>query len=121
MNRFWWLGSAGRTALCGAISGGGLLSASPASAEDQSEPKPSDNSRGAQRPTDNSGEIIITAQKREQRLKDVPISIIAMKGDELKAREIHNIDDLSLAVPNLEIESSGLQRIIEIRGISNGN
>ena len=46
-------------------------------------------------------EIIVTAQKREQRLIDVPISISAISGEELDGASIQNIADLSYAVPNL--------------------
>jgi len=65
-------------------------------------------------------EVIVTAQKREQRLLDVPISIVAVSADELAKRSITNIDDLSLAVPGLSIQSSGsFQRQIVLRGVSN--
>jgi len=63
--------------------------------------------------------VVVTAQKREQRLIDVPISIVALNADALKKREISSIDDLALAVPGLAIYSSGNERRIEIRGISN--
>ena len=65
-------------------------------------------------------EVVVTAQKREERLIDVPISIVAMDSDELQKRNITNIDDLAAAVPGLAIESSGgYSRRIEIRGVSN--
>src|SRR5690606_6476234 len=65
-------------------------------------------------------EIVVTAQKREERLIDVPISIVAMGADELQKRKIFAIDDLSLAVPGLLVASSGgIQRRIMIRGVSN--
>jgi len=64
-------------------------------------------------------EIIVTAQKREERLIDVPISIFALSAENLQQREIKSIDDLGLAVPGMSIQSSGNQRRIELRGISN--
>jgi iron complex outermembrane receptor protein len=64
-------------------------------------------------------EIIVTAQKREERLKDVPISIVAVSGDELKKRGIISLDDLQYAVPDLAIYNGGISRSFEIRGISN--
>ncbi len=65
-------------------------------------------------------EIIVTAQRREERVFDVPISIVAMSGDELQRRRITDIDDLSLVVPSLNIQSSGsYQRRIILRGVSN--
>jgi iron complex outermembrane recepter protein len=64
--------------------------------------------------------VIVTAQKRDERLMDVPISMVAIGADELQKRNITTLDDLSLSVPGLAIQSSGsFQRRIEIRGISN--
>ena len=66
-------------------------------------------------------EILVTAQKREQRLIDVPISIAVLGEEELKDLRITGLNDLSYAVPNLSIRdvSSDNKKII-IRGISNG-
>ena len=46
-------------------------------------------------------EVIVTAQKREERLIDVPISIAALSGETIKDAGIQNINELSYAVPNL--------------------
>jgi len=64
-------------------------------------------------------EVVVTAQKREERLIDVPMSIVAIGSDELQQRELTSVSDLASAVPGLAIESNGYQRRIEIRGISN--
>jgi len=65
-------------------------------------------------------EVVVTAQKRSERLQDVPMSIVAITADELQQRNITNIDDLSLAVPGLSIMSDGsATRRIMLRGISN--
>jgi outer membrane receptor protein involved in Fe transport len=65
-------------------------------------------------------EVVVTAQKREERLIDVPISIVALNADELQKRNVTSIDDLSLAVPGLYIASSGsFARQIMMRGVSN--
>jgi len=50
-------------------------------------------------------EIIVTAQKREQSLQDVPIAISAISGDALKAAVVTDIFDLRAAVPALEIRA----------------
>lgn len=77
----------------------------------------SDNKRRSSRSIE---EVIVTAQKREERAFDVPISIVAMGADELQERKITSLDDLELAVPGLSIQSSGsFQRRIMLRGISN--
>ncbi len=65
-------------------------------------------------------EVIVTAQKREERLIDVPISIVALSADELAKRNAVGIDNLSQAVPGLAIQSSSsYQRRIYLRGVSN--
>jgi outer membrane receptor protein involved in Fe transport len=64
-------------------------------------------------------EVIVTAQKRKQLLKDVPISIVAISGDELMDRHITALEDLPNAVPGLGYTNAGNSRYIEIRGVSN--
>ncbi len=66
-------------------------------------------------------EITVTAQKREQSLKDVPISITALSGNELKDRNIASFEDLALAVPGLVSTGDGGTgtRYLFMRGIAN--
>jgi iron complex outermembrane recepter protein len=66
-------------------------------------------------------EVIVSAQKREERLIDVPISINVIGGEELQARHITDINDLQLAVPGLGIWNAVEGRTISIRGIGNDN
>jgi iron complex outermembrane recepter protein len=65
-------------------------------------------------------EIVVTAQKREERLIDVPMSISALSGETVENAGMQNIIDLSYAVPNLSVreEGPGLQTIA-IRGMGN--
>ncbi|AOL22606.1 TonB-dependent receptor protein [Erythrobacter litoralis] len=62
-------------------------------------------------------EIIVTAQKREQRLIDVPISIIAKTGLELQNAGINDFNDITARVPNLVINETPANKQITIRGI----
>jgi iron complex outermembrane recepter protein len=64
-------------------------------------------------------EVVVTAQKRMQRAIDVPISIVALGGEELTRRKVLNIDDLMAVVPGLAVQNAGYQRRIMLRGISN--
>lgn len=48
-----------------------------------------------------SSEIMVTAQRREQRLQDVPISISALSGGTLSQIGLHRTDDLQFAVPSV--------------------
>lgn len=47
------------------------------------------------------GEIVVTAQRREESLQKVPISVSAVEGDYLASVGITKIDDLGTAVPGL--------------------
>jgi iron complex outermembrane receptor protein len=49
-------------------------------------------------------EVVVTAQRREQSLNDVPISIVAMNKDMLESRRIETIVDLQGTVPNLFVQ-----------------
>lgn len=48
-------------------------------------------------------EIVVTAQKREQSLQEVPISIAAFSEEQMELRGIQEMEDLNTAVPNLSI------------------
>jgi outer membrane receptor protein involved in Fe transport len=50
-------------------------------------------------------EVIVTAQKREQSLQDVPIAVSALSADALRASVVTDIYDLRVAVPALEIRA----------------
>ena len=45
-------------------------------------------------------EVVVTAQKREQTLKDVPISISAVSGAAIENRSIDSLASLSASIPN---------------------
>jgi iron complex outermembrane recepter protein len=65
-------------------------------------------------------EIVVTAQKHEQRLIDVPMSITALSGEAVENAGMQNIIDLSYAVPNLSVREEGPgQQFIVIRGMGN--
>lgn len=75
--------------------------------------------------TDVLEEIVVTAQKREQNIKDVPISITRMAGDRLNARFAAGEDILALAsaAPGLHVESSNgrLAPRFYMRGLGNAD
>jgi len=48
-------------------------------------------------------EIVVTATRRETNLQDVPISVIALTGDDLAMRGVESIEKLAASVPNLNI------------------
>jgi iron complex outermembrane receptor protein len=51
-------------------------------------------------------EIVVTAQKREQRLVDVPISMTAVSPNTLQANRITQVTELGAVVPNLSARPS---------------
>ena len=50
-------------------------------------------------------EVVVTAQKREQSLQDVPISVSALSSEDLAANLVTDVFDLRQAVPALEVRS----------------
>ncbi|MCV6620156.1 MAG: TonB-dependent receptor [Cellvibrionaceae bacterium] len=65
-------------------------------------------------------EVVVTAQKREQSLMDVPISVNAVAGEKMNEAGINNLEDMTAYVPNLTFNQTGIGTIIGIRGISSG-
>lgn len=64
-------------------------------------------------------EVIVTAQKREQTLQEVPIAVSALTEDFVRSRDITSIDRVSGLVPNVKIETNGpstTSSVITIRG-----
>jgi iron complex outermembrane receptor protein len=51
-------------------------------------------------------EVLVTAQKRSQRLQDVPIAISTLSGSQLENRNIGSIADLGSVSPNLTVSST---------------
>jgi iron complex outermembrane recepter protein len=97
-----------RVLLCAAVS----VLASPAFAADNS---PSAGS-GAQ-----LEEVIVTAQKRSERLQDVPVPVTALDAEKLAARNQVQLQDYFAEVPGLNLSSSGNgQMSLSIRGLTAG-
>ena len=64
------------------------------------------------------GEIVVTAQKRAERLQDVPLSITAVTGAALQKAGIANVRDLANVVPGLTFSSQGAWQEPAIRGVT---
>jgi iron complex outermembrane receptor protein len=63
-------------------------------------------------------EVIVTATRRAERLRDVPISVTAVGGDTIRNAGINTTRDLPLVVPGLRIENAGAYVQPTIRGIT---
>ena len=62
-------------------------------------------------------EIIVTSQKREERLADVPISVSAFSGDKLEALGIKGPTELPQITPGLQYDSLIGYSVIYLRGV----
>ncbi|HCP50737.1 MAG TPA: TonB-dependent receptor, partial [Gammaproteobacteria bacterium] len=62
-------------------------------------------------------EIIVTAQKREQNLQDVPLSILAISGEDIQVGGYENMEDLATFVPNLFMSDALTGQNLFMRGI----
>ena len=68
-------------------------------------------------------DIVVTAQKREQNLQVVPISITAISADAIRANRIQDVRDLSAVAPNLTVRvatGGSQQPNYTLRGILTG-
>lgn len=64
-------------------------------------------------------EIVVTAQKRVERLQDVPLAVNVATGDQLKNAAVQNMDALGTLVPGLNISKPTFGAFVpSIRGIS---
>ncbi len=63
--------------------------------------------------------IVVTAQKREQNLQDVPIVVNVVSGQQLQDAGVRDVKDLQVLTPGLSVTSStgGAQTSIRIRGV----
>ena len=52
-------------------------------------------------------EITVTATRRSENLQQVPISVVAVTGNDLKLRGLQNLEDVGNAIPNINIQGGG--------------
>ena len=62
-------------------------------------------------------EIVVTAQRREQSLQEVPISITTVNAEEIRALGIRTVEDLDTFSPSVEIQYNLHSPSITIRGM----
>jgi len=77
----------------------------------------------AAQPTDTAdaspGDIVVTAQKRSERLQDVPVAISVVSGEALAAKGALNIEGAQYLVPTLNFRKSGtaINQSLFLRGV----
>ncbi|MBI1182036.1 MAG: TonB-dependent receptor [Alphaproteobacteria bacterium] len=64
------------------------------------------------------GEITVTAQRREEKQEDVPISITVQTGEQLRTAGVDNLRDLALVTPGLTFQAQGNYVQPALRGIT---
>ncbi len=66
-------------------------------------------------------EVIVTSQKRQQSLQDVPISVAVVQGQKLEEAGVENLEDLTVLLPNIHFTETGISTQVRVRGIGSGN
>ena len=55
-------------------------------------------------------DVVVTAQKREQSIQDVPASITAFDSEQLEAAKVRDLGDLTVGIPNVGFDEIGTSR-----------
>ncbi|MGV7121304.1 TonB-dependent receptor [Sphingopyxis sp. 550A] len=66
---------------------------------------------------DSSGDIIVTAQRRSERLVDVPVSVDAISSEEMATKQINSVFDLGKSVTSLRFEGQAPTFMPTLRGV----
>ncbi len=62
-------------------------------------------------------EIVVTAERREQNLQDIPISATVLSGEQLNQRGVVNLNDVQQVAPSVAINTFNRSTYINIRGV----
>ncbi|MEN8721298.1 MAG: TonB-dependent receptor [Alphaproteobacteria bacterium] len=65
-------------------------------------------------------EIIVTAQKRAEDVQDVPLSVTAISGDDIKEKDMSDLSAVASQTPNMNITYSPTFNFISMRGLGSG-
>ncbi|MBC2665410.1 TonB-dependent receptor [Novosphingobium flavum] len=90
----------------------------PAFAQDAAPAAPEAQAAEEAAPAD-SGDIVVTAQKRAERLQDVPLAVTAVTADSLRNRQINDTNSLVAAIPSLSYQQGAnpTNTSFRIRGV----
>lgn len=66
-------------------------------------------------------QTIVTAQKREESLQDVPVSIAVVSGEKIANASIDTLEDLTNYLPNIHFTETGFSTQVRVRGIGSDN
>lgn len=81
-----------------------------------------DTAEAAEVPRSRIEEIVVTAQKREEVLQDVPASISVLGGDQVENLSLNSLADFATYVPGFSVSSGGSPGLarLTLRGIQTG-
>ena len=113
------LGFISKNALLASVGLIGLALGSAANAQVQEQQTPPQESQSA---TDaDGGEIVITAQKREERILDIPQSVTVVGGDTLERQNATTFEQYANLIPGFSLnESDPGEARITLRGVNTG-
>ena len=89
---------------------------SPVDAE-QSQPSDDSPAAPADATSQQAGEIVVTAQRRSERLQDVPIAMTAVNPQTATELGLRNLRDIQLAMPGTDLAAATGFTMLFIRGI----
>ena len=73
--------------------------------------------RAAQAPDAGLEEVVVTAERREQKLQDVPVAATVFTGEELDRRGVRNLNDIQQVAPSIAINNVNRSVFVNIRGV----
>ena len=109
------MGDAARSVMKAVPLGAAIFAAMPVAYAQEAEPEAAEDEVGLQ-------EVVVSAQKRDENLQDVPIAVTALSTEVLEQRHIGGFDDYAKFLPSLSYTSfgPGFARTI-MRGVSSGD
>jgi len=96
--------------------------ATPAWAQTGPAAAPAPQGGGADGTEGGLADIVVTAQRREENLQNVPVAVTALSSEALDNARVTNVNNLSGYAPNLQVTNQGIQSIptVQVRGITSG-
>ncbi|NKF22444.1 TonB-dependent receptor [Solimonas marina] len=75
------------------------------------------DTKAAASDTSDIAEVVVTAQRREEKSRDVPISVTALSADQLATAHVEQLSDTAKVTPGLRFDAAGPAVQPSIRGV----
>ncbi|PAX07027.1 TonB-dependent receptor [Sphingomonas lenta] len=102
------------------LAGAALFAAAPAFAQAAGDQQQSGATTDpVEQASTNPADIVVTAQRREERLQDVPLAVTVVSGEALAAANVNTIENAQYLVPTLNFRKSGtsINQSLFLRGV----